>query len=790
VHGMPRIGRHRELKWALESHWAAGAAERALLEVAAGIRRDNWRTLAAADVGFVPSNDFSLYDHVLDAALAVGAIPARFSPLRDGLERYFAMARGAEHDGVAVTPLELTKWFDTNYHQLVPEIGPDTTFSPDPSKALGELAEAEALGIVTTPVLLGPLTFLLRSRTAVPGFSPLTLLDQLVDVYLELLAALAAAGARWLRLDEPALVEDRSVGELHALERAYRRLGEASSRPRLAISTYFGHVGDAMETLANLPVEGIGLDLCRGPENLALLESVGGIGERVLFAGVVGGRNVWVNDLDASLGLLERVVPYAAEVVASTSCSLLHVPVSLGADTHLDPEVRPWLAFAEEKVRELAILAEGAEHGRERIAGELEANRTVQTARRSSKRVHDPAVRRAMAGAPTDPRRSASPAERAAAQAARLGLPVLPTTTIGSFPQTATLRAVRAAWRAGKTTEEEYRQALRSEIDHVVALQEDLGLDVLVHGEPERDDMVRYFAASLPGFVLPEAGWVQSYGSRCVRPPVLFGDVARPTPLTLEWTGYAATCTTKPMKAMLTGPVTMLLWSFVRDDLPRGDVAAQLGLVLAEEVADLQCTGIAVVQIDEPALREGLPLRRVERAEYLAWATRAFRLSSSAAASSTQVHTHMCYAELADVVDVLADLDVDVASFEAARSGMTLLGALSHATYQGGVGPGVYDVHSPQVPTGDDVAPLLRRAVQAVGAGRLWVNPDCGLKTRGYAEATEALANMVAAARQVRAELAAEARRQGPAERDAQGSPGGADPDPGEGRRQGTGRTT
>jgi 5-methyltetrahydropteroyltriglutamate--homocysteine methyltransferase len=784
AHGMPRIGRHRELKWALERHWAGDVVGGALLDVAAGIRRENWQTLAAAEVGFVPSNDFSLYDHVLDAALAVGAVPARFSVLRtpDALERYFAMARGVEHDGVAVTPLELTKWFDTNYHQLVPEVGPDSTFSPDPSKALNELAEASALGVETTPVLLGPLTFLLRSRTAAPRFSPLALLDQLVDVYLELFATLAAAGARWLRLDEPALVEDRSLAELDALERAYRRLGEASSRPRLAISTYFGHVGDAMESLVNLPVEGIGLDLCRGPENLALLERVGGIGDRVLFAGVVDGRNVWVNDLDASLGLLERVGPYAAEVVVSTSCSLLHVPVSLGAETHLDPEVRPWLAFAEEKVRELAILAEGAEHGRDRVADELEANRAVQGARRSSTRTHDRAVRRAMAAAPADPRRSASPAERAAAQAAHLGLPVLPTTTIGSFPQTAALRAVRASWRSGKTTEEEYRQALRSEIDHVVALQEDLGLDVLVHGEPERDDMVRYFAASLPGFVLPEAGWVQSYGSRCVRPPVLFGDVARPAPLTLEWTGYAATCTTKPMKAMLTGPVTMLLWSFVRDDLPRSDVAAQLGLALAEEVADLQCAGIAVVQIDEPALREGLPLRRGERAEYLTWATRAFRLSSSVAAPSTQVHTHMCYAELADVVDVLADLDVDVASFEAARSAMTLLGALGHATYHGGVGPGVYDVHSPQVPTPDDIASLLHRAVQAVGAARLWVNPDCGLKTRGYAEATEALANMVAAARKVRSDMVAEARRRGPMERDAQRTPGGIDPGPGEGR--------
>ena len=773
VHGMARIGRHRELKWALEGYWTGRSTAETLLEVAAEIRRDNWRTLATAEVGFVPSNDFSLYDHVLDTAVALGAVPSRFGPPGEqgNLTRYFAMARGGEVAGVAVGPLELTKWFDTNYHQLVPELDPDAAFSADPSKAVGELEEAKALGIETMPVLLGPLTFVLRSVPTIPGSSPLALLDRLVDAYLELVGTLAVAGARWVRLDEPALAEDRSPGELDALVHAYRRLGEASDRPSLAISTYFGHVGSAMAILADLPVEGIGLDLCRGPENLALLEQTGGIGERVLFAGVVDGRNVWVNDLDASLGLLERVGPYAAEVVASTSCSLLHVPVSLEAETTLDPEVRPWLAFAEEKVAELAVLAEGAVHGPGAIADELEANRAVRAARQTSERVHDPSVRLAMAEAPTDPRRCGSPAERAAAQAARLALPPLPTTTIGSFPQTAALRAVRASWRAGTTSEEEYGQALRAEIDRVVDLQEELGLDVLVHGEPERDDMVRYFAGSLRGFVLPEAGWVQSYGSRCVRPPILFGDVARPEPLTVTWTAYAATRTTRPMKAMLTGPVTMLSWSFVRDDLPRADVAAQLGLALAEEVADLQCTGTAVVQIDEPALREGLPPRRSERGAYLAWATRAFRLASSVAVSATQVHTHMCYAELADVVDVLADLDVDVASFEAARSAMTLLSALGDATYQGGVGPGVYDVHSPQVPAADEIASLLRRAAEAVGPERLWVNPDCGLKTRGYAEVTEALANMVAAARQVRAELAAEARRRGSTEGAARGSP-------------------
>ncbi len=768
VHGMPRIGRDRELKWALEDYWSGRIDERALLEVAAGIRRENWRSLAAAEVGFVPSNDFSLYDHVLDAAVAVGAVPSRFDRIggRGSVERYFAMARGAEGDGgggVPVAPLELTKWFDTNYHQLVPEIGPETAFGADPTKALGELEEARALGIETTPVLLGPLTFLLRSAflqdgAVTPGLSALALLDRLVGAYAELLTALGAAGAAWVRLDEPALVEDRSREELDAFRRVYLRLAGVASRPRIAVSTYFGHVGDAMAALADLPVEGIGLDFCRGPENLDLLEAAGGIGERVLFAGVVDGRNVWMNDLDASLHVLERVRPYASEVVVSTSCSLLHVPVSLRAEPAIDTEVRSWLAFAEEKVDELGVLAEGAEHGPERIAGALEANRALRAARQASALVRDDAVRRAMAEAPADPRRPGSPAERAGAQRARLALPLLPTTTIGSFPQTHELRAARASWRAGKTSEEEYHRALRAEIDRVVALQEELGLDVLVHGEPERDDMVRYFAAALGGFVLPEAGWVQSYGSRCVRPPVLVGDVARPEPLTVSWTQYAMSRTDRPMKAILTGPATMLSWSFVRDDLPRRDVAAQVGLALAEEVADLQSSGVAVIQIDEPALREGLPLRGSERDAYLEWATRAFRLASSAAVSATQVHTHMCYAELADVLDVIADLEVDVASFEAARSKMTLLAALEHSSYEGGVGPGVYDVHSPRVPSEDEMASLLRRAVEAVGPERLWVNPDCGLKTRGYPEATRALANMVAAARTVRAELVAQRR--------------------------------
>jgi 5-methyltetrahydropteroyltriglutamate--homocysteine methyltransferase len=607
----------------------------------------------------------------------------------------------------------------------------------------------------------------------------MSLLDPLVDTYLEVLAELRGQGVAWVRLDEPSLVEERSVVELHALDRAYRRLSESRDRPNISIATYFGHVGAAMSILADLPVEGVGLDFCRGPQNLDLLRTAGGLPGKVLFAGVVDGRNVWANDLEASLDLLGQLDGLADEAVASTSCSLLHVPLSLAAERvpaagsapdhgaldhgALDDEVRPWLSFAREKLDELAVLARAA--GRERSAVDaevreaLDANRAAQQARRQSSRVVDDAVRRRVAevGPHADLRRSAPYLERAVAQHGELGLPLLPTTTIGSFPQTPELRTERAAWLAGQLDDDGYRRSLQAEIERVVAVQEEVGLDVLVHGEPERDDMVRYFADQLTGFVLPTEGWVQSYGSRCVRPAVLFGDVSRPRPMTVEWARYAQSLTAKPVKGMLTGPVTMLRWSFVRDDQPEADTAMQLALAIREELVDLQSAGTAVIQVDEPALREGLPLRAAERPAYLSWATRAFRLVTSAADSATQVHTHMCYAQLGDIVDALADLEIDVISLEAARAGMGLLDDLVGARYLGGVGPGVYDVHSPAVPDVDQIRVLLDRAVEAVGPDRLWVNPDCGLKTRRYDEVRPALRHMVAAAHQVRSALGVEA---------------------------------
>jgi len=755
VHGMPRIGVGRSLKQALERFWAGRIPAEELQRTAAEIRQLNWKAMADAEIDFVPSNDFSLYDHVLDAAVMVGAIPERFRPETGpiDLDRYFAMARGGEIDGQSAAPFELTKWFDTNYHHLVPEIEASTPFVPDTSKLRSEHTEAAALGIVTTPVLVGPLTLLLRS-TGSSHRDALGRLDPLVDAYGQVLAELHREGVPWVRLDEPVLVEDRDVKEVQALRNAYRRLAERSDRPSMVVSTYFGSVGSALPILADLPVEGVGLDFCRGAEQLGLLQSAGGLGHKVLMAGVVDGRNVWATDLDASLAMLDQLADVAAEVVVSTSCSLMHVPVSLRAESNLSDEVLPWLAFAEEKLAELATLARGFGLGREAVAEELDTNRMVREARWRSPRVVDDTVRQRVAGfGNSDPRRSTRSEVRAAAQQVRLSLPPLPTTTIGSFPQTAELRSARAAWRTNHIDDVAYHASLCAEVDRVVRIQEEVGLDVLVHGEPERDDMVRYFADQLAGFVLPVEGWVQSYGSRCVRPPVLVGDVSRPRTMTVEWARYAQSRTSKPVKGMLTGPVTMLRWSFVRDDQTESETAVQLALAIRDELVDLQSAGIAIIQVDEPGLREGLPLRTAERADYLAWATRAFRVVTEPANSETQVHTHMCYAQLGDIMDALGELDIDVVSLEAARSGMALAADLKAADYQGGVGPGVYDVHTPGIPTIASIEVLLRRAVEALGSDRVWVNPDCGLKTRQYDQVVPALEHIVAAARKLRAEL-------------------------------------
>ncbi|MFJ8990685.1 5-methyltetrahydropteroyltriglutamate--homocysteine S-methyltransferase [Streptomyces sp. NPDC102279] len=756
VYGYPRQGPNRELKKAIEGYWKGRVSADALRATAAELRRSTWRQLAEAGIDDVPTGDFSYYDHVLDTSVMVGAVPERHrdAVAADALDGFFAMARGTQD----VAPLEMTKWFDTNYHYLVPELGPDTVFTADSSKQVAELKEALALGLSARPVLVGPVTYLLLAKPA-PGvsadFDPLTLLDRLLPVYTEVLADLRAAGAQWVQLDEPALVQDRTNAELNAAERAYRVLGTPTDRPKLLVASYFDRLGEALPVLAKAPVDGLALDFTdAAAANLDALAAVGGLQGKRLVAGVVDGRNIWANDLEKSLATLGTLLGLAGQVDVSASCSLLHVPLDAAVERDIEPQVLRWLAFARQKTAEIVTLAKGLSHGTDTITGELAANRADLAARSGSALTHDPAVRaRATAVTDSDARRSRPYAERAAAQRAHLGLPLLPTTTIGSFPQTAELRAARADLRAGRTDVAGYEQRIRTEIGEVIAFQEKAGLDVLVHGEPERNDMVQYFAEQLTGYLATRHGWVQSYGTRYVRPPVLAGDISRPEPMTVRWTTYAQSLTDRPVKGMLTGPVTMLAWSFVRDDQPLGDTARQVALALRDEVNDLEAAGTSVIQVDEPALRETLPLRVADRPAYLRWATEAFRLTTAGVRPDTQIHTHMCYAEFGDIVQAIDDLDADVISLEAARSHMQVAGELAEHGYPREAGPGVYDIHSPRVPSADEASALLRKGLEAIPAERLWVNPDCGLKTRGWPETRASLENLVSAARTVRAEL-------------------------------------
>ncbi|MER7912877.1 5-methyltetrahydropteroyltriglutamate--homocysteine S-methyltransferase [Streptomyces sp. NPDC096068] len=756
VYGYPRQGRDRELKKAIEGYWKGRVTADALRSTAAELRRTNWKQLAEAGVHEVPTGDFSYYDHVLDTTVMVGAIPARHreAVAADALDGYFAMARGTQD----VAPLEMTKWFDTNYHYLVPELGPDTVFTADSAKQVAELEEALALGLTARPVLVGPVTYLLLAKPA-PGvpadFDPLTLLDRLLPVYAEVLADLRAAGAAWVQLDEPALVQDRTPADLNAAARAYRDLGALTDRPKLLVASYFDRLGDALPVLAKAPVEGLALDFT-GPAaaNLNGLAAVGGLPGKRLVAGVVDGRNIWVNDLEKSLAVLGTLLGLADRVDVSASSSLLHVPLDAAAEKDVDPQILRWLSFARQKTAEITTLAKGLSRGTDAIAGELAANRAALASRANSPITRNPAVRaRTEAVTGADSRRSQPYAERAAAQRAHLGLPLLPTTTIGSFPQTDELRTARADLRAGRIDTAGYEERIRTEIREVVSYQEKTGVDVLVHGEPERNDMVQYFAERLDGYLATRHGWVQSYGTRYVRPPVLAGDISRPEPMTVRWTSYAQSLTAKPVKGMLTGPVTMLAWSFVRDDQPLGETARQVALALRDEVNDLEAAGTSVIQVDEPALRETLPLRAADRPAYLAWATEAFRLATSGVRPDTQVHTHMCYAEFGDIVQAIDDLDADVISLEAARSHMQVARELAAHGYPREAGPGVWDIHSPRVPSAEEAADLLRTGLEAIPAERLWVNPDCGLKTRAWPETRASLENLVAAARTVREEL-------------------------------------
>jgi 5-methyltetrahydropteroyltriglutamate--homocysteine methyltransferase len=760
ISGFPRIGPARELKFATEGHWRGEVPAEDLLAAGRGIRLENWRFMQAAGIDLIPSNDFSLYDHVLDAICLVGALPERYGrgsgPV--DLDTYFAMARGRQEGGVDVTAMEMTKWFDTNYHYIVPELGPSTEFSLSSDKPFDEHAEAmEELGIDTVPVLVGPVSLLLLGKSAdgvAEDFDRLTLLEPLIEVYGEVLERLAGQGATWVQLDEPCFVEDRPEHELGALRLAYEELAKVQERTRILVKTYFDHAGDAYGVLRDLPVEGIGLDLHRGRHNVELIANQGGLTDQTLFAGIVDGRNVWIADLEHSLDLLEGLRDRAGELVVSSSCSLLHTPIDLDAETGLDDELRSWMAFARQKVGEVTTLARGLGEGREAIAGELDANDRALEDRRNSHRTQNPSVRsRVEALGEGDARRESAFDVRREAQREHLELPLFPTTTIGSYPQTAEIRQARAALRTGEIDEAGYEQRMKQEIERVIGFQEEVGLDVLVHGEPERNDMVQYFAEQMDGYAFTENAWVQSYGSRYVRPPILYGDVARLDPMTVEWTLFAQSLSGKPVKGMLTGPVTMLQWSFVRDDQPRSQSCEQLALAIRDEVADLEQAGIRVIQVDEPAIREGLPLRRDRWDEYLRWAVYCFRVATSPVRDETQLQTHMCYSDFGDIMGRIQEMDADVLLIEAARSRMELLHDWERTGYDNEIGPGVYDIHSPRVPPADEMVELLRAAAKVLRAEQLWVNPDCGLKTRGWEEVDASLRNMVQAAKQLREEL-------------------------------------
>ena len=753
--GFPTLGANRELKRATEGYWSGKVPRAALLQTGAELRAAHWRLQRDAGVDLIPSNDFSYYDRVLDTCAMVGAVPARYGwaggPL--DLDTSFAMARGVQSGGRDVTAMEMTKWFDTNYHYIVPEFEPGQTFRLASSKVIDEFNEAKALGFHTKPVLIGPVTLLLLGKTRGEGaarFDRLELLEALLPVYGDVLARLAAAGATWVQLDEPCLALDRTTAELAAYARAYRFLAERAPHLQLLVATYFAGLDDNLATARDLPVAGLHVDLVRaGGAQLDQLLKAWPKG-RVLSLGVIDGRNIWRADLAAALGLLERARERigADDLWVAPSCSLLHVPVDLDLERRLDAELKSWLAFAKQKLAEVATLARAVRDGRAAVAAELEANARLIAGRRSSRRIHEPAVKQRAAGVSEKDMRRASP--HAARRKRQLRLPLFPTTTIGSFPQTAEVRAARKKLHDGKLTPQEYDAFIADQIARTLKLQEELGLDVLVHGEFERNDMVEYFGEQLQGFAFTEHGWVQSYGTRCVKPPLIYGDVSRPKPMTVRWSTYAQSRTSKPVKGMLTGPVTILQWSFVRDDQPRAETAKQLALAIRDEVKDLEAAGIRVIQIDEPALREGLPLRRAEWPAYLDWAVNAFRLATSSVSDATQIHTHMCYSEFNDVIRVIEKMDADVISIENARSGSELLEAFKEYKYPNEIGPGVYDIHSPRVPSAAEIGAALKRMQGVLNDRQIWVNPDCGLKTRGWEETLQALRHMVQAARQLR----------------------------------------
>lgn len=755
--GFPRIGAHRELKFAVEAFWKGEQNEADLLATAAELRKQNWQRQAGLD--WVPVGDFSLYDQVLDLSFTLGNLPARVQGLEGSeLDQYFRVARGRSANDSACNCVhagEMTKWFDTNYHYIVPEFSAETRFSLNPNRMLSQIEEARAQGHNAKPVLVGPITYLLIGK-AKDETDPLSLLAQLLPVYAELLKLLADKGIEWVQIDEPALVTELEPQWQAAFRTAYATLSD--SGVKLLLTTYFGQLRDNLELAASLPVAGLHLDAINaGDEVAAVIEQLNG--DQVLSLGVVNGRNIWKTDLSTLLDWLEPVARQLGERLwIAPSCSLLHVPVDLNNEQALDAEIRSWLAFAEQKLDELRVIHSALNAGRGSVAAELAENLAALNSRRTSPRVHNPRVQKAVAAidAGLGQRQSTYP-QRAAVQRDQLNLPLYPTTTIGSFPQTPEIRKARLAFKKGELKAADYETRMKQEIKFAVRQQETLGLDVLVHGEAERNDMVEYFGEQLDGYAFSQFGWVQSYGSRCVKPPILFGDISRPQAMTVNWTRYAQSLTDLPMKGMLTGPVTILNWSFVRDDQPRSVSCYQLALAIRAEVQDLERAGIDIIQIDEAALREGLPLRRGQWAEYLNWAVEAFRITANGVADSTQIHTHMCYSEFNDIIEAIACMDADVITIETSRSDMELLDVFDEFRYPNEIGPGVYDIHSPNIPSVEQMVKLMRLAAERIPAERLWVNPDCGLKTRQWSEVIPALQNMVDAAKALREDKAAAA---------------------------------
>jgi 5-methyltetrahydropteroyltriglutamate--homocysteine methyltransferase len=746
VLGVPRIGPNRELKFAQESFWRGEIDEAALQAVASGIRQANWRRQHAAGLDFVTVGDFAFYDQMLNHVALLGCAPQRFGfDATLTLPQYFQLARG----NAACHAMEMTKWFDTNYHYLVPEFTPDTHFALDPGWLFDEVAEAQTAGFSAKPVLIGPLTFLWLGKEKAAGFNRLDLLDRLLPVYAQILARLQAQGVEWVQIDEPILTLDLPDAWRSAFERAYHALNSAGVK--LLLASYFGPLRENLLAALKLPVAGVHVDCVRGGDELA--QVVDWLpATKVLSVGVIDGRNIWKTDLNAVFDRFEALHARLADRLwLAPSCSLLHVPASLAGETALDAEVRDSLAFADEKIAALSTLKTAFNQGRQAAAAELSANARALASRRDSSRVHDAGVAARLAAlTPVHNGRNSPFPVRQSAQRARFKLPDFPTTTIGSFPQTPEIRHARARFKADELSEADYTAAMQHEIRRVIEKQEVLELDVLVHGEAERNDMVEYFGELLAGFAFTQNGWVQSYGSRCVKPPIIYGDVSRPQPMTVAWARYAQSLTGRPVKGMLTGPVTLLQWSFVRDDQPRATTALQIALAIRDEVADLETAGIGIIQIDEPAYREGLPLRKADWAAYLDWASGAFRISASGVNDSTQIHTHMCYSEFNDILPAIAAMDADVITIETSRSDMELLRGFGEFNYPNEIGPGVYDIHSPRIPDVADMTRLLEKAAQVIAPDKLWVNPDCGLKTRGWAETETALRNMVTAAQVLR----------------------------------------